>query len=157
MDKAIVLSVDAESHVSAAVDMTRDLCQDSGDRVIVLHVHEFAVGRWGRMRVDCGEGQGEALVKEIVTGLKDAGITAEGEIREAQFGHIAGDILAAADDNDARIIVLGSGGRADLPHLPFGGVSNRLLHMARRPVLIVPRQSGAKAAKAQAGAEAAAR
>ena len=36
--------------------------------------------------------------------------------------------------------MLGSSGRTDLPHLPFGSVSHRLLHIARRPVLIVPKQ-----------------
>jgi hypothetical protein len=30
-----------------------------------------------------------------------------------------------------------------MPHLPLGSVSNRLLHLARRPVLIVPRQAAA--------------
>ncbi len=156
MDKAIVLAVDAKSHVSAAAEMTRELCRDSGDKVVVVHVHEFAVGRWGRMQVDCGDGQGEALVSEIVADLKNAGVSAEGEIREAQLGHIARNILDAADDHRARIIVLGSGGRADLPHLPLGSVSNRLLHLARRPVLIVPRQWAAKDAEPRPAAAAAA-
>jgi nucleotide-binding universal stress UspA family protein len=156
MNKAIVLAVDAKAHVSAAPDMARELSRDSGDKVIVLHVHEFAVGRWGRMQVDCGDGEGEALVSEIVSGLKNAGVSAEGEIREAQLGHIARNILDAAEDHDARMIVLGSGGHADLPHLPFGSVSHRLLHLARRPVLIVPRQWSAKDVEPQSEAAAAA-
>jgi nucleotide-binding universal stress UspA family protein len=154
MNKTIVLAVDAKRHVSAAADMTRELSRDSGDRVIVLHVHEFAVGRWGRMQVDCGEGEGEALVTEVVTDLKNAGIAAEGEIREAQLGHIARNILAAADERDARVVVIGAGGRADMPHLPFGSVTHRLLHLATRPVLIVPPQSGAKSLEHQPEAEA---
>jgi nucleotide-binding universal stress UspA family protein len=144
MNKTIVLAVDAKSHASAAADMTRELSQDSGDKVIVVHVHEFAVGRWGRMQVDCGEGEGEAVVGKIVAGLVDAKITAEGEIREAQLGHIARSILTAADEHNARVVVIGSGGRADLPHLPFGSVAHRLLHLARRPVLIVPPEQGTK-------------
>jgi hypothetical protein len=40
--RAIVLAVDAPSHVSAAVGLTRELCRDSGDSVRVLHVHEFS-------------------------------------------------------------------------------------------------------------------
>jgi len=140
MKKTILLAVDTSSHVSAAAEMTRDLCRDSGDKVIVLHVHEFATGRWGRMQVDCHDGEGERVVAEIVTDMKDAGVNADGEIREAQFGHIARNILAAADEHDARIVVLGSSGRTDVPHLPFGSVSHRLLHSASRPVLIVPRQ-----------------
>ncbi len=139
MNKTILLAVDAARHVQAAVDMTSELSQDSGDKVVVLHVHEMAIGRFGRIRVDCGEGEGEALVDGIVTALRAAGITAEGEVREADFGHLSRKVLAVADELDARIIVLGSRGRTDMPHLPLGSVSHRLLHAAHRPVLIVPR------------------
>ena len=42
--------------------------------------------------------------------------------------------------------MLGARGRHDLPHLPLGSVSHRLLHAANRPVLIVPRPRGREAA-----------
>jgi nucleotide-binding universal stress UspA family protein len=152
MSKNILLAVDAASHdpvshVAAAAEMTRDLSRDSGDHVIVLHVHEFATGRFGRIRVDCGDGEGESE-------LKGAGVSAEGEIREANFGHIAAAILHAARDHDVRMVVLGSSSRTDLPRLLLGSVANRLLHMATLPVLIVPRPD-TRAASAQAPADAA--
>ena len=101
MSKNILLAVDAASHdparhVLAAAGMTRDLSRDSGDHVIVLHVHEFATGRFGRIQVDCGDGEGEGVVSKIVSELKAAGISAEGEIRETRLGHIAAAILHAA-------------------------------------------------------------
>ncbi len=144
MSKNILLAVDAASHdpalhVLAAAEMTRDLSRDSGDHVIVLHVHEFATGRFGRIRVDCGDGEGEAVVDKIVADLQAAGVSAQGEIREANLGHIARAILHAAQDHDARLVVLGSSSRTDLPRVPLGSVASRLLHMAARPVLIVPR------------------
>jgi nucleotide-binding universal stress UspA family protein len=89
--------------------------------------------------VDCHDGDGEAVVDKIVSDLQAAGVSAEGEIREANYGHIAAAILKVAQDHDARIIVLGSSSRTDLPRMPLGSVSTRLLHMATRPVLIVPR------------------
>jgi nucleotide-binding universal stress UspA family protein len=161
MSKNILLAVDAASHdpvshVVAAAEMTRDLSRDSGDHVIVLHVHEFATGRFGRIRVDCGDGEGESVVEKIVADLKAAGVSVEGEIREANFGHIAAAILHAAQDHDARIVVLGSSSRTDLPRVPLGSVANRLLHAATRPVLIVPRPDiHAEPAQAQADAAAA--
>ena len=144
MSKNILLAVDVASHdparhVVAAAEMTRDLSRDSGDHVIVLHVHEFATGRFGRIQVDCGDGEGEGVVAKIVAGLQAAGVSAEGEIREANFGHIARAILHAAEDHNARLVVLGSSSRTDLPRIPLGSVASRLLHMATRPVLIVPR------------------
>jgi nucleotide-binding universal stress UspA family protein len=147
MSKNILLAVDAASHdparhVRAAADMARDLSRDTGDHVIVLHVHEFATGRFGRIQVDCGDGEGEGVVSKIVADLHAAGVSAEGEIRETNLGHIARAILHAAQDHDARLMVLGSSSRTDLPHILLGSVASRLLHMATRPVLIVPRTDG---------------
>jgi nucleotide-binding universal stress UspA family protein len=144
MSKNIVLAVDAATHdpvrhVAAAADMTRDLSRDSGDHVIVLHVHEFATGRFGRIRVDCGDGEGEAVVEKIVAELQAAGVSAEGEIREANLGHIAAAIVHAAHEHNARLVVLGSHSRTDLPRVALGSVASHLLHMSTRPVLIVPR------------------
>jgi nucleotide-binding universal stress UspA family protein len=89
--------------------------------------------------VDSGEGQGEGVVAKVVADLKAAGVSAEGEIREANFGRIAAAILHAAQDHDVRLMVLGSSSRNDLPRFLLGSVASRLLHMAARPVLIVPR------------------
>jgi len=144
MNKNIVLAVHAAAAgdpagASAAAVMTRELSRDSGDHVIVLHVHEYSVGRYGRIRVDCADGEGEHTVDTIVAGLKAHGVSAEPEIRETHVGHIAATILAAAHDHDARMIVLGSSSRTDLPRIPLGSVATRLLHTATLPVLIVPR------------------
>jgi nucleotide-binding universal stress UspA family protein len=145
MSKNIVLAVDAAAggdpaqHVSAAAAMTRELSRDSGDHVIVLHVHEFSVGRYGRIRVDCADGEGERTVDTVVADLKAHDVSAEAEIRETHVGHIAAAVLAAAHDHDARMIVLGSSSRTDLPRIPLGSVATRLLHTATLPVLIVPR------------------
>ena len=144
MSKNILLAVDTAAHdparhVVAAADMTRDLARDSGDHVIVLHVHEFAVGRFGRIRIDCADEEGEGVVEKIVSDLWEAGISADGEIIETNTGHVAAAILAAAKRHDVRLVVLGSSSRTDLPRMPLGSVAARLLLMATRPVLIVPR------------------
>jgi nucleotide-binding universal stress UspA family protein len=145
MSRNIVLAVDTAPggdhtwHVSAAAAMTRELSHDSGDHVVVRHVHEFSVGRYGRIRVDCAEGEGESTVEAIVAHLKAHGVSVEAEIRETHVGHIAAAILAAAHDHGARMVVLGSSSRTDLPRIPLGSVATRLLHTATLPVLIVPR------------------
>jgi nucleotide-binding universal stress UspA family protein len=147
MSKTIVLAVDTArgelaEHVAAAVEMTRDVAH-ADDKVIVLHVHEFAVGRFGRIQVDCAAGQGESLVTSIVQDLTKSGLSAEGVVKEADFGHVARAILAAAGQYRARLLVLGSSSRTDLPWVAFGSVANRLLHIASVPVLIVPMRGDA--------------
>jgi nucleotide-binding universal stress UspA family protein len=139
MSKVILLAVDTASHTSAAADLVRDLATGAGDRIVVLHVHEFAVGRFGRIQIDCADGEGEHAVAEIVERLRGFGRTAEPDVRKTPVGHIGRTILGVADEIDARMIVLGSTSVHDVPRLPFGSVSLRLLHSATRPVLIVPK------------------
>lgn len=138
MDKTMLLAVDTTSDTSAAADLARDLAAGTGDRVVVLHMHEFAVGRFGRIQVDCGEGEGERVVSEVVDRLTVAGVAAQADIRKTPVGHIARAICDAADELDARMIILGSSSAHDVPRLPFGSVSLRLLHRSTKPVLLVP-------------------
>lgn len=141
MAKKILLTVDALHYAPEATEMAKELCQGPEDKVTILHVHEFAVGRFGRLQVDCPEGEAERLVTSIRTDLTEAGIDAEAEIRETHVGHVARTIVEAANQHGARIIVLGSTRSTDLPPIPFGSVSLKVLHLAKRPVIIVPRQA----------------
>jgi nucleotide-binding universal stress UspA family protein len=154
MTKTIVLAVDTTSHVGSAAEAAADLAARTGDRVIVLHVHEFAVGRFGRIQVDCAENEGERVADEIVRRLRDAGVSATAEIRKTPVGHIARTIMATADEVGAWMIILGSTSAHDVPRLPFGSVSLRLLHMSDKPVLIVPRSQEAPTVPESAAATA---
>ena len=143
MTKTILLAVDCTSYTAAAAEMAGDLASGLGDRVVVLHVHEFAVGRFGRVQVDCPEGDGERVAQEIADRLRAAGIDATVDVRRTYIGHIAKEIMTAAGELDVQMIILGSTGTHDLPRLPFGSVSLRLLHLSDKPVLIVPRPASA--------------
>lgn len=156
MAKNILLTVDALHYAPETTEMIKDLCQGSDYKVTILHVHEFAVGRFGRLQVDCPDGDAERLVTGIRTELTEAGVKAEAQIRETRVGHIARTIVEAADQLDARIIVLGSTRSTDLPPIPFGSVSLKVLHLAKRPVIIVPRRTLSAAEQAAIAAEQAA-
>ncbi len=152
MNNTILLAVDTTSHTSSAAGMARDLAGRTGDRVIVLHVHEFAIGRFGRIQVDCLDGEGERVVAEIVDSLRSVGVTAQAEIRKTPVGHIARTILGTAEEFGAWMIVLGSTSAHDVPRMPFGSVSLRLLHLSDKPVLIVPKPAAVPAAREPVGA-----
>jgi nucleotide-binding universal stress UspA family protein len=141
MSKTIMLAVDAAhgeagKHVAAAVDLIKELVSPD-DKVIVLHVHEFAGSKFGRTQVDCLDGQGEKLVSGIVADLGRS-VPTSGMITEAEISYVARTILAKATQEGATMLVLGSSTRTDLPWAPFGSVSSRLLHISPLPVLIVP-------------------
>jgi nucleotide-binding universal stress UspA family protein len=117
MKKTILLAVDTTGHTAAAANMARDLAAGTGDRIVVMHEHEFAVGRFGRIQVDCGEGEGEHVAAEMVDRLTAAGIDAAADIREAPVGRIARTISDAADELDVRVIIVGSSSTHDVPRL----------------------------------------
>lgn len=133
-----VANVEPLRHVSAAVEMIRDVVQSDIDRVIVLHVKEFSVPRLARSMRDQGGTSGRRAVDEVVAQLRARHIHANGLIREADFGHVAPTIVDVAAEFDARCIVLGSRSRGEFPHAPAGSVTTHLLRLTTLPVLIVP-------------------
>jgi nucleotide-binding universal stress UspA family protein len=56
---------------------------------------------------------------------------------------LAVDVASDLPARNVAAAVLGARSRTDLPPVPFGSVSHRLLHLARRPVLVVPRHAEA--------------
>ena len=149
MNSNILLAVDVAPGRSAAsadtaAKLARGLVRDSADHVVVLYVREFSVLRIGRMMADRGGTAGQHAVDRIVAGLRAAGVSASGLVREAEAGHVARVITGAARDVDAHVIVVGSGRHAGsaalahLPHSPLGSVTARVLYLSTLPVLVVP-------------------
>jgi nucleotide-binding universal stress UspA family protein len=136
MTSTILLAVDDSAHSQRAADVCEKLAHLTNYKVVVIHVHELAIGRWGSMRVD--ENTGDAFAEALVKGLVGAGVDARVETRETHYGQVAQALSAAAEDFDADMIVVGSRGRSDVASLTLGSVSHKLLHLARRPVLMVP-------------------
>ena len=148
MSSTILLAADARHDVAEPIELTRELSQGTQGSVLVLHIHEFSIGKYGRVQLCCPEDEAEDILPRIVALLGESGVPAEWQIREANSGNVARAILDMADQHDAHVIVLGSNLRADVPLIPLGSVSHKLLHMARRPVLVVPHH---KATATEAG------
>jgi nucleotide-binding universal stress UspA family protein len=124
--------------------MIRELIRDHADHVIVRHVKEFSIPRLARNMADHGGRSGRLAVVATVAGLRATGIQASGLVREADFGHVARAILDAANEFDARVIVLGARRHTGSPRLPPGGMASHMLHLATRPVLTVPHVDGSR-------------
>ena len=152
MSSTILLAADARHDVAEPIELARELSQGTQGRVLVLHIHEFSIGKYGRIQLCCAEDQAEDILARIVALLRESGVQAEWQIRETNSGNAARAILDAADQHDAHVIVLGSNLRTDVPLIPLGSVSHKLLHMARRPVLVVPHLKAAVTPGGSAGA-----
>jgi nucleotide-binding universal stress UspA family protein len=136
MPQRILLAVDDSKHARKAADVVERLAKDTGAEVSVIHIHEIAVGRWGRLRVD--DNNGDEFAKTIVRELTDAGVPAKLLSRESYLREVAQAIVAAADEIDADLIAVGSRGHSDVHSLALGSVSHKVLHITDRPILVVP-------------------
>jgi nucleotide-binding universal stress UspA family protein len=57
-------------------------------------------------------------------------------------GRVAQSILRYADEIDADLIVIGSNGHGVMSELLIGSVANKVIHLSKRPVLLVPIPEG---------------
>jgi len=124
---------EASARVLAAA---KDLASLSKGKVWVLHVREREFGRLGLTPTEPDE-EVQQAVREGVDALIQAGIDAQGEVREAVFGQAAREIVNDAKKHDAGIIIMGSRGRSELTSLVLGSTAHKVIHLTDRPVLVV--------------------
>jgi nucleotide-binding universal stress UspA family protein len=137
MFETVVLALDGSAPSDRAYAYTAELARQLGSRVHVAHVKELMVGRApGPVHPD------EDLVVEKIRGqvaqLVERGIQAELELDPVIVGGPARVIVDVADRVGADLIVAGTSGQTALAGAILGSVAQRLLHLAHRPVLIVP-------------------
>jgi nucleotide-binding universal stress UspA family protein len=136
MFEKILLAVDGSAPSDRATKESIDLATKLGSEVIVVHVKETERTWAGAYELESLEEANE-LVDRAVRDLKDAGISARGEIQRSVYGRAARVILELASAEGADVIVLGSRGLSDLAGLVLGSVTHKVLHLAHCPVLVV--------------------
>jgi nucleotide-binding universal stress UspA family protein len=136
--ETILLAVDGSAPSERAVETTLELAPCVGAEVVVLYVRETEVVPWTAQTVELTTpDEAATLVDGVARKLKDAGVSARGEITDAVHGSAAREILRMARGEDAGMIVMGSRGLSDLAGLVMGSVTHKVLHLADRPVLVV--------------------
>jgi nucleotide-binding universal stress UspA family protein len=136
MFRTVMLAVDDSKHSLRAAEVAKDLAEATDAAVVVVHVHQIAIGPWGRLRLD--PSTKDDFVATIASELRCAGIQARMEIREVNYREVSEAIVDTADEIDADLIVVGSRGHSEIAAMPLGSVSHKLLHISHRPVLVVP-------------------
>jgi len=146
MLKTILVPIDGSDFANRAVDYAGDLAAKYDAKVVLLHavhypfgrlpeeLHQFAVSE----HLD-GPDEVGALVEKMLESAElralNAGAKETG--RDSVIGDPATVILDAAKSFDADLIVMGSRGLGGLKGLLVGSVSDKVLHHAEAPVLIV--------------------
>ena len=137
MKGTVLLAIDDSKVAHRAAEAVVELTATEHNPVVVLHVHQVAVGRFGRMVIEREPGD-ECIADVIKAQLREAGVEAVGASPEVLMGHVAVEIARVAEQVDAGLIVMGTRGESDLASLALGSVSHRVLHLAHRPGLLLP-------------------
>ncbi len=137
MSSTIVVGYDASPGSRAALDRALEIASAFGDRLII----GFGVSPPGSMgdefraHRDALREQAEKLTAEALDRAIGAGVDVETALVEDRPSLA---LIKLADDNDARMIVVGSWEERPLKGAILGSTPNRLLYLAERPVLVVP-------------------
>jgi nucleotide-binding universal stress UspA family protein len=139
--KRILVAVDGSEHARKALKVAIDMAAKMGARLCVLSVAAppyIPPEPYGIAIAGLEEAVTEyatSLAKAGVAQAEKAGVNAEWRI---ESGSVADSICHSADAIGADLIVLGSRGNGTLRRALLGSVSTRVLHIAEKPVLVVP-------------------
>src|SRR5512144_2769387 len=121
----IVLALDGSEGAKRAIPFAVGLARESNSRIVIAHIDE-RMGTRARAPIDSEEERIRAEIQTLVKDLAAEGIEARVEIGEmvSRGAEIARAIAEIAEKSNADLIV--------------GSVIQRLLHIAKQPVLAVP-------------------
>jgi nucleotide-binding universal stress UspA family protein len=140
--KTIVVALDGSESSDRALEHATVLAREQSSKVRVVHVIELLAGRaGGPLHLD--ENETKAKIEQQTQGLVALGIDAELELHSAMAGGPAHVIADVAERLDADLIVTGTRGHTATAGILLGSVTHRLLHVARRPLLVIPPVVGA--------------
>lgn len=133
----IVVGYDGSDCSRDALSEGLRTAKELGDGVVVVFGYA-PPGLWGGEIVEHEEAieeRGKKVLEEAKHQAEAAGIVVELELVAKKASEAIVDV---AEKRDARMIVVGSYGDPPLKGMILGSTPNKLLHIAERPVLVVP-------------------
>jgi nucleotide-binding universal stress UspA family protein len=137
MFKTIVLALDGSDGSRRATPFALELAQRDNGKIVVAHVEEEIVGKGGGP-IHATEDEIQVEIREQAKKLSEEGVETSVEMTSVMLGGPAHAIASIADKANADVIVCGTRGHAAVTGLLLGSVTQRLLHVAHQPVLVVP-------------------
>jgi len=137
--KAIVWSTDGSQHAERALPHVKELAKAEGATITIVHVVERIEGG-GAVGVPrrADEPEVQAKLQDLAAELSQEGFSVSLIVRGDVGARPAHEVVEAAREVDADLIVVGSRGLGAISGLLLGSVAHRLLHIAPCPVLVVP-------------------
>lgn len=135
----IVVGTDGSAGATAAVRWTAELAAPLAARVVLVHAFD-PLALLGKVQPPFDMAALAVLARERVSGLWAAPLA---ELGVSYVGVLAEDVpavalLAAAEREDADLIVVGARGLSAVRSAVLGSTSRRVSHDSHRPVCIIP-------------------
>lgn len=138
MFKTIVIGLDGSDSASAAIPAAVALARLSGGSIVVAHVDERIAAKGDMPSLRADEDEVKAAISKQAEDITADGVDARVESASVVLGGPAHSIEDIAEAAGADVIVVGAKGRSGIAGLLLGSVPDRLLHIAKRPVLVIP-------------------
>jgi nucleotide-binding universal stress UspA family protein len=140
MFKKIIWATDGSECADRALVLARLLASENGSALLAVHSVEYLVGPGARGAPPELADDDERLVKikGQVAELAKGGIDADVKVVQGGATGAAHTIAEVAQEDGADLIVIGTRGHTAFAGLLLGSVTQRLLHIAPCPVLVVP-------------------
>lgn len=135
----LLVAVDGSDHANQALAAAARLALAAGADVVVVHQRSDEALTHGPV-VPSGEAadQAQSVVDDAIGLLTRSGVaSAHGRVVRGLHGEEATAIMDVAREEDADIIVVGPRGLGRIAGLLVGSVTDRLVQLADRPVLVV--------------------
>lgn len=138
--KRILVPHDFSDTAQSALDYALDLAEKLGAGVTVVHAYEYPVLSYPEGPVITGDllrqiqEAARTALRGVVSRARRPAVPIEATLRE---GPVWSEILGAAKDANADLIVIGTHGRRGLSRALLGSVAEKVVRTAPCPVLTV--------------------
>jgi nucleotide-binding universal stress UspA family protein len=133
----IVVGYDGSACGEAALETAIAIAPALGDEVTVVFGYA-PPGIWGGEIAEHEEAIEELGEKVLGRAREQAAASGVEVTQKLVPKRAVPALLDVAEEQDARMIVVGSFGEAPLKGIILGSTTNKLLHLTKRPVLVVP-------------------
>ena len=135
--KTIVLALDGSDTSKRAVPVAVELAKRDGAKLVLAHVDERVVAKGGG-DIHFDEQEIQSDVRKLAEELAGDGLETGVEMADVMAGGAGRVIAEIAERVSADLIVTGTRGHSPVGGVLVGSVTQRLLHLAKQPVLVVP-------------------
>lgn len=138
MFETVIWATDGSAAAERALPFAKSLAGAPGARLVVVHVREILAGRAGGYPTRADEHDLVNELEQKVEQLRADGLEATLRVVTSLDANAAHALADVALEVGGDVIVVGTRGRGVVAGLLLGSVAQRLLHVARSPVLAVP-------------------